>query len=95
MSPSLFQPIFQGGRIRRNYEAAKARFEQALAQYQKAALNGYREVADALVTIQKLGRGPRRARGRRRRPARRRRRWPARATTPGSSNYLEILIADQ
>jgi len=55
VSPSLFAPIFQGGRIRRNYDAAKARYEQALAQYQKAALNSYREVANALVTVKKLG----------------------------------------
>ena len=51
----LLQPIYQGGRLRRNSEVAQARFDQALAMYQKAALNGYREVADALVTIQKLG----------------------------------------
>ena len=50
----LLQPIYQGGRLRRNSEAALARYDQALAMYQKAALNGYREVADALVTIQKL-----------------------------------------
>jgi len=50
----LLQPIYQGGRLRRNSEAAQARYDQALAMYQKAALNGYREVADALVTIQKL-----------------------------------------
>ncbi len=50
----LLQPIYQGGRLRRNAEAAQARFDQALAMYQKAALNGYREVANALVTIQKL-----------------------------------------
>jgi outer membrane protein, multidrug efflux system len=50
----LFQPIFNGGRIKRNYEAAIARYDQALAQYQRSALNAYREVADALVTIQKL-----------------------------------------
>ena len=31
VSPSLFAPIFQGGRIRRNYDASKARYEQALA----------------------------------------------------------------
>ena len=55
VSPSLFAPIFQGGRIRRNYDAAKARFEQAAAQYQKAALNSYREVANAIVTVKKLG----------------------------------------
>jgi multidrug efflux system outer membrane protein len=50
----LFQPLYQGGRLRRNAEAAQARFDQALAMYQKSALNGYREVANALVSIQKL-----------------------------------------
>jgi len=50
----LLQPVFQGGRLRRNLEATQARYDQAIAQYQKAALNGYREVADSLVTIQKL-----------------------------------------
>jgi len=54
LSPGLFQPIFQAGRIRRNLEAAQARFDAALAEYQKAALNSYREVANSLVTIQKL-----------------------------------------
>jgi multidrug efflux system outer membrane protein len=54
LGAGLFQPIFNGGRIRQNYEAAVARYDQALAQYQKAALNGYREVADSLITIQKL-----------------------------------------
>jgi multidrug efflux system outer membrane protein len=51
---SLFQPIFQGGRLRRNLEAAQARFDEALAAYQRAALNGYREVANSLINIQKL-----------------------------------------
>jgi multidrug efflux system outer membrane protein len=55
LSPGLFQPIFQAGRLRRNLEAAQARFNAALAEYQKAALNAYREVANSLVTIQKLG----------------------------------------
>lgn len=55
VSPSLFSPIFQGGRIRRNADAAQARFDQAAAQYQKTALNSYREVANALVTVRKLG----------------------------------------
>ena len=50
----LFQPVFQGGRLRRNLEAMQARFDAALAEYQRAALNGYREVANSLVTIQKL-----------------------------------------
>jgi len=50
----LVQPVFQGGRLRRNLEAMRARYDAALAEYQKAALNGYREVADSLITIQKL-----------------------------------------
>jgi multidrug efflux system outer membrane protein len=54
IGPSLLAPIFQAGRLRRNLEAAQARFDAALAEYQKAALNGYREVANSLVTIQKL-----------------------------------------
>ena len=50
----LLQPVFQAGRLRRNLEAMQARYDEALAAYRKAALNGYREVANALVTIQKL-----------------------------------------
>ena len=55
VTPSLFAPIFQGGRIRRNYDAAKARFDLAMARYQQTALNSYREVANAIVTVRKLG----------------------------------------
>lgn len=55
VSPSLFAPVFQGGRISRNYEASKAVYEQAFSQYQQAALNGYREVANALVALRTLG----------------------------------------
>lgn len=50
----LLQPVYQAGRIRRNYEASQARFQGAVAGYQKAALNGYREVSNGLITIQKL-----------------------------------------
>jgi multidrug efflux system outer membrane protein len=50
----LLQPIYNGGRLRNNSAAAVARYDQALAMYQKAALNGYREVSDSLVSIQKL-----------------------------------------
>ena len=50
----LFQPIFNAGRNKRHLEAAQARFEAALHAYRRAALNGYREVANSLVTIQKL-----------------------------------------
>jgi multidrug efflux system outer membrane protein len=50
----LLQPVFQAGRLQRNLEVMEARFQAALAEYQKAALNSYREVSNSLVTIQKL-----------------------------------------
>lgn len=55
LRPSLFAPIFQGGRIRANHEAAIARRDQALYQYRAAALNAYREVSNALVANAKIG----------------------------------------
>ena len=51
---SVLQPIFQGWRITSNYEATKARFEEAVAQYQRSAQNGFREVSDALISIEKF-----------------------------------------
>jgi len=53
-TPSLLQPIFNAGRLRNNLEGARARVDEAVAEYRKSALNGYREVSDALVTIRKL-----------------------------------------
>lgn len=54
VSPSVLQSVFNAGRLKNNLEASRASFDEALAQYRKAALNGYREVADSLVTIAKL-----------------------------------------
>jgi multidrug efflux system outer membrane protein len=90
----LFQPLFNAGRNKRNYEAAQARFDQSLAAYQSAALNAYREVADALVTIQKLAgvRVEQEAGVEALRDAAALAR--ARYDT-GLATYLEILIADQ
>ena len=53
-APTLLQPVFTGGRLKGNLEAARASYDEAVAQYEKAALNAYREVANALITIQKL-----------------------------------------
>ena len=54
LGAGLFQPIFQAGRLKQNLAVMRARYDEALAMYRKAALNGYREVANTLVTIQKL-----------------------------------------
>jgi len=90
----LFQPIFNAGRLKRNYEAAQARYEQSLAQYRSAALNAYREVADALVTIQKFA--VKRTEQERGVEALRDAAKLSRSRYDnGLSSYLEILIADQ
>jgi len=54
ITPSLLQPVYNAGRLRRNLDFERARMAEALAQYQQSALNAYREVADALVAIAKL-----------------------------------------
>jgi len=90
----LFQPLFQGGRIRRNVEAYEARYVQAVAEYQKAALNAYRDVADALVTRRKLAEV--RVEQETGVEALRDASQLARSRYDnGLSNYLEVLIADQ
>jgi multidrug efflux system outer membrane protein len=94
ISGGFLQPIFQGWRLFWNYEATIARFDQSLAQYEKAAQTGFREVADALVTIDKL------------RELRIEQEAQVLALQDAASlsrlrydtglaNYLEVLIADQ
>jgi len=90
----LLQPIYNGGRIQSNFDANQARYQGALAQYQKAALNAYREVADSLITIQKLA--ERRAELQVGVDALRDATQLARSRYDnGLSTYLEVLIADQ
>jgi multidrug efflux system outer membrane protein len=50
----LTGPIFQGGRIKRSYEAVRAQWEQATIQYEAAAANAFGEVSRALVDRTKL-----------------------------------------
>lgn len=49
-APQLILPIFDGGRNQANLDAAKVGREIAVAQYEKAIQNAFREVADALAT---------------------------------------------
>jgi outer membrane protein, multidrug efflux system len=94
LGAGLFQPLFNGGRLKQNYEANKARFDQAIAQYQRTALSGYREVADALVSIEKYG--VQRTELETGVEALRDATQLARARyDTGLSSYLEVLFADQ
>jgi len=94
LTPSLLQPIFNAGRLKQNVQVMQARFDTAIVEYRKSALNGYREVANALVTIQKLA------------EIREQQRIGVEALTDaadlsrarydsGLASYLEILTADQ
>ena len=90
----VLQPVFQGWRIFYNYEASKFRFEEAVAEYQRAAQNGFREVADALVTVEKLKDVRVELEASVQALANAARLSRLRYDT-GLANYLEILIADQ
>ncbi|UVO55906.1 efflux transporter outer membrane subunit [Sphingomonas sp. SUN039] len=51
---SILAPIFEGGRLRANVDAATARRDQAAFGYQKIALQAFRETEDALAAIDRL-----------------------------------------
>jgi outer membrane protein, multidrug efflux system len=94
LGAGLFQPLFNGGRLKQNYAANQARFDQAVAQYQRTALNSYREVADALIGVEKYG--VKRVELQVGVEALRDGTTLARARyDTGLSSYLEVLIADQ
>jgi multidrug efflux system outer membrane protein len=48
-TPSLQQPLFDGGRNASTLDMAQARQVQAVVQYEKALQQAFREVADLLV----------------------------------------------
>lgn len=50
---SILAPIFEGGRLRAQADAAAARRDQAAYFYRKVALNAFREVEDALAAFQR------------------------------------------
>jgi len=50
----LSQPIFQGGRLRAQVDASKARYQELAANYAGTVLTAMREVEDALVTEKML-----------------------------------------
>jgi multidrug efflux system outer membrane protein len=53
-TPQIAGPIFNAGRIRAGVQVAKARQQAALAAYEQAIRNAFREVDDALVSSIKL-----------------------------------------
>ncbi|MFN0068551.1 MAG: efflux transporter outer membrane subunit [Limisphaerales bacterium] len=51
--PTLVFPVFTGGRLKGQYELAKGRFDEAVAQYRQSVQGAFREVSDALIQHQR------------------------------------------
>ena len=51
----LAGPLFQGGQLRAQYRASKAKFDEVKAAYEQSALTALQEVSNALIARQKLG----------------------------------------
>jgi len=54
IGPSLYLPIFQGGRNRANLERSRAAFDESVANYRSRVLIAFREVQDALTATRIL-----------------------------------------
>jgi NodT family efflux transporter outer membrane factor (OMF) lipoprotein len=52
----LLQPIFNGGQNRANLQAAKAGYNEAVANYREAVLTAFQQVEDGLSGLQMLSR---------------------------------------
>ena len=52
---SVLAPIFEGGRLRGQQEAATAQRDRAAFEYRRTALNAFREVEDGLALVSRLG----------------------------------------
>lgn len=94
IGPSLLQPLFAGGRIYFNREAAEARLEQALINYRKTILNALGEVANSLTAYQS-GDDLMNIQSRRVAAAREAMRLADLRFRAGTANFLEILDAQR
>src|SRR5205814_6323676 len=54
IGPSIYLPIFQGGRNRANLERSRAAFDESVATFRQRVLVAFREVQDALTATQLL-----------------------------------------
>lgn len=52
IGPSMTLPIFQGGRLKANLAASKARYEESLAAYRQSILTAIKEVEDSMLDSQ-------------------------------------------
>lgn len=55
IGPSVTLPIFQGGRLKSNLAASKARYEETLAAYRQSILTALKEVEDSMLDARAYG----------------------------------------
>ncbi len=92
--PSVYLPLFTGGALRWNLKLARARFDEALATYQKTVQNAFREVSDSLIGYQRS----REFRDRQQERTQAHRNAADMSNTRyegGVTSYLEVLYNDQ
>ena len=56
IGPAISLPIFHGGALSGQYRGARATYDEAVANYDKAVVQAYQEVADAVTSARMLGR---------------------------------------
>jgi multidrug efflux system outer membrane protein len=92
--PAVTVPLFTGGALTGNLQLARARFDEALAQYQKTVQNAFREVSDSLIGYQRTREF--RARQEARTQANRNATGLANVRYEGGvTSYLEVLYNEQ
>jgi multidrug efflux system outer membrane protein len=90
----LFQPIFQGGKIRRGVEISEARQRQELALYVKSVQNAFADVEDALAA-RSTGTAEREALERQMNALERARHLASLRYEAGESSYIDLLDAER
>jgi len=50
---SLFQPVFEGGRLRNNLRLTESQQRQLLLRYEQTVQNAFRDVSDSLIAYKK------------------------------------------
>lgn len=94
ITPSIYLPLFQGGRNRANYQRSQAAYEEVVAGYRQNILNAMREVQDALTASQRLTEQSD-ATARALVSARKVRELAEERYTSGSTSYLEVIDAQR
>jgi multidrug efflux system outer membrane protein len=94
IGPSLYLPIFQGGRNRANLARSRAAFDEAVAAFRQQVLVAFREVQDALTATRLLGEQSA-AQERALAAARRAGELAQKRYDTGIVNYLEVIDAQR